>query len=579
MISTLGEQGIAVPPGYALTSHAYWEFVQLNGIRENIARLISVWQAGQATLAETGQGIRKRFLLGSWPLDVEKATRTAYQNLSVATFGVDKVDSRVSVAVRSSATAEDLPDASFAGQLDSFLNIEGEEALLLACRQCYASLFTYRAISYRRTMGFDHAKIALSVGVQRMVRSDVGGSGVMFSIDTESGFDKVIIINAAWGLGENIVQGSVNPDKYQVFKPLIQDTKFTPIIDKKCGEKAMKMVYGAGSTGAKQHHQPKTRNVPTSKAERVAFVLSDDEVLQLARWACIIERHYGCPMDMEWAKDGVTGELFIVQARPETVHSRGSSSSLKTYKIIGKKGPEVAKGLSIGAAAVFGRVCLIEDASGIGQFVKGSILVTRTTDPDWVPIMKLAAAIVTDHGGRTSHAAIISRELGLPAVVGTSNATYVMHTGQDVTVSCAEGDTGIVYAGSSPITTETIDLTHLPESSTKVMLNLANPAAAYRWWRLPADGIGLAWMEFVVTNAIQVHPMALVHFDELKDADAKEKIAALTTRYTDKPAYFVDKLAHGFAALCAVTYPKPAILRLSDFQDQRVRRPRWRCRV
>ncbi|KAL3442037.1 phosphoenolpyruvate synthase [Aspergillus insuetus] len=566
MISTLANQGIAVPPGFAVTSHAYWEFVQLNGIRENIARLISVWQAGQATLAETGEAIRKRFLLGSWPLDVEKAIRTAYKKLAVATFGVDRVDSRVSVAVRSSATAEDLPDASFAGQLDSFLNIEGEEDLLLACRRCYASLFTDRAISYRQTMGFDHAQIALSVGVQRMVRSDSSGSGVMFSIDTESGFDKVIIINAAWGLGENIVQGAVNPDEYQVFKPLLQDDKFTPIIDKKCGEKAMKMIYGAGSTGPIQHHQPTTRNVPTSKAERVAFVLTDNEILQLARWACIIERHYGCAMDMEWAKDGLTGELFIVQARPETVHSRGSSSSLKTYKIVGKKGREVAKGLSIGAAAVSGRVCLIEDARDIGQFVQGSILVTRVTDPDWVPIMKLAAAIVTDHGGRTSHAAIISRELGLPAVVGTSNATYVLHTGQDVTVSCAEGDTGFVYEGCSPITTETIDLTHLPESSTKVMLNLANPAAAYRWWRLPADGIGLARMEFVVTNAIQVHPMALVHFDELKDGNAKNKIATLTARYTDKPAYFVDRLAHGFAALCAATYPKPAILRLSDFK-------------
>ncbi|CEL08993.1 Putative Phosphoenolpyruvate synthase [Aspergillus calidoustus] len=557
MISTLTPRGIPVPPGFAVTSHAYWEFVQANGIRENIARLIAVWQSGRATLTETGETIRKRFLLGSWPIDVEDAIRGGYRKLAMEA-GVDKV----SVAVRSSATAEDLPDASFAGQLDSFLNIEGEEAVLLACRRCYASLFTDRAISYRQTMGFDHAKIALSVGVQRMVRSDASGSGVMFSIDTESGFDKVVIINAAWGLGENVVQGTVNPDEYQVFKPLLEDEKLAPIIDKKCGDKAMKMVF-AGP--AQHHHQPTTRNVPTSKAERAAFVLNDKEILQLARWACTIERHYGCPMDMEWAKDGLTDELFIVQARPETVHSRKDAAVFKTYKL-GKKGRELAKGLSIGAAAVAGRVCLIEDAKDIGQFVDGSILVTKATDPDWVPIMKHAAAIVTDHGGRTSHAAIISRELGLPAVVGTGNATYVLHTGQDVTVSCAEGDNGFVYEGCSPIKTETINLTNLPESPTKVMLNLANPSAAYRWWRLPADGIGLARMEFVVTNAIRVHPMALVHFDKLKDAGAKQQIARLTARYMDKPAYFVEKLAHGFAALCAATYPRPAILRLSDFK-------------
>ncbi|KAL4983336.1 hypothetical protein BDW68DRAFT_194519 [Aspergillus falconensis] len=562
MISTLAPRGIAIPPGFAVTSHAYWMFVQANGIRENIARLICVWQSGRATLAETGESIRKRFLLGSWPPEVEDAIRSAYRNLA-ARAGVDSV----SVAVRSSATAEDLPDASFAGQLDSFLNINGEEAVLLACRRCYASLFTDRAISYRQTMGFDHAKIALSVGVQRMVRSDASGSGVMFSIDTESGFDKVIVINAAWGLGENIVQGTVNPDEYQVFKPLLEDERLAPIIDKKCGDKAMKMVYaGQGPSRQSPHHEPTTRNMPTSKAERAAFVLTDKEILQLARWACTIERHYGCPMDMEWAKNGLTNELFIVQARPETVHSRQDAAVFKTYRIVGKKGRELAKGLSIGAAAVSGRICLIEDAKDIDQFVDGSILVTKATDPDWVPIMKHAAAIVTDHGGRTSHAAIISRELGLPAVVGTGNATYILHTGQDVTVSCAEGDNGFVYEGCSSIQTETIDLTHLPESPTKVMLNMANPAAAYRWWRLPADGIGLARMEFVVTNAIQVHPMALVHFEKLKDEDAKAQIAHLTARYMNKPAYFVDKLAHGFAALCAATYPQPAILRLSDFK-------------
>ncbi|KAL3429194.1 phosphoenolpyruvate synthase [Aspergillus tetrazonus] len=523
MISTLAPRGIAVPPGFAVTSHGYWEFVQANCIRENIARLISVWQSGRATLAETGESIRKRFLLGSWPPEVEDAIQSAYRNLA-ARAGVDSV----SFAVRSSATAEDLPDASSAGQLDSFLNIEGEEAVLLVCRRCYASFFTDRAISYRQTMGFDHAKIALSVGMQKMVRSDASRSGVMFSIDTESGFDKVIVINTTWGLGENIMQGTVNP--------------------------AMKMVYvGRDPSRQSPHHEPTTRNMPTSKAERAAFVLTDKEILQLARWACTIKRHYGCPMDMEWAKNRLTNKLFIVQARPETVHSRQDAAAFKTYGIIRKKGRELAKGLSIRAAAVSGRICLIEDAKDIDQFVDGSILVTKATDPDWVPIMKHAAAIVTDHGGHTSHAAIISRELGLPAVVA-----------QDVTVSCAEGDNGFIYEGCSSIQTETIDLTNLPESPTKVILNMANPAAAYRWWRLPADGIGRARMEFVVTNAIQVHSMALVHFEKLKDENAKAQVARLTARYIDKPAYFVDKLAHGFAALCAAAYLRPAILR--DFK-------------
>ncbi|KAL2133621.1 hypothetical protein VTI74DRAFT_2023 [Chaetomium olivicolor] len=554
MISALSSKGIAVPPGFATTSHAYWHYVDANGIREKIGALISEWQAGHASLAETGQAVRRLFLRGSWPASAADAITTAYQKLSAKT-GIENLR----VAVRSSATAEDLPDASFAGQLESYLNISGKDRLLDACRRCYASLFTDRAISYRQAKGFDHMSIALSVGVQRMVRSDAWGSGVMFSIDTESGFDKIVLINAAWGLGENIVQGTVNPDEYQVFKPLLDDAKLVPIIQKKRGDKAMKMILSRG------HHHAPTRNVPTSKAERAAFVLADDEILQLARWACAIEKHYRCAMDMEWAKDGTTGELFIVQARPETVHSRQDSAVFKTYTVK-SKGRVLATGLSVGDAAVSGHLCLIEDAKDIDKFVEGSILVTGSTDPDWVPIMKRAAAIITDHGGRTSHAAIVSRELGVPAVVGTGNATYVLHTGQDVTVSCAEGDVGFVYEGISDIATTTVDLKGLPAVRTNVMLNLANPSAAYRWWRLPADGIGLARMEFVVTNAIQVHPMALVHFDRLRDQAAKEEIAKLTAGYDHKPDYFVDKLAHGLAALCATVYPKPAIIRMSDFK-------------
>ncbi|KAK1758275.1 hypothetical protein QBC47DRAFT_374175 [Echria macrotheca] len=552
MISALESKGVAVPGGFATTSEAYWYYVDFNGIRGKIADLVSEWQEGKLSLPETGHMVRSLFLRGSWPADAADAIKKSYRELS-AKSGV----ANLGVAVRSSATAEDLPDASFAGQQETYLNISGENALLDACRRCYASLFTDRAISYRQNKGFDHMCVALSIGVQRMVRSDLSGSGVMFSLDTESGFDKVVLINAAWGLGENVVQGTVNPDEYQVFKPLLDKPDVVPILQKKRGDKSIKMVYG-------DKHMP-TRNVPTSKAERAAFVLTNSEILQLARWACTIESHYGCPMDMEWAKDGISGELFLVQARPETVHSRRDAAVFKTYKVA-NKGRVLTTGRSIGDAAISGRICLIESAKDIDKFIDNSILVTESTDPDWMPVMKRAAAIITDHGGRTSHAAIVSRELGLPCVVGTSNATFVLHTGQDVTVSCAEGDTGFVYDGIADISSQTIDLTNLPTVHTSVMLNLADPASAYRWWRLPADGIGLARMEFVVSNAIRVHPMALVHYDTLRDENAKKEIATLTAGYDHKPDYFVDKLSHGLASLCAAVYPKPAIIRMSDFK-------------
>ncbi len=552
MIQTLGAQGINVPPGFATTSDAYWKYLSANKIDAKISAYIEEWRAGKASLSETGEAIRNLIKRGDWPKDAADEIASAYRELCHRTGKTD-----VAVAVRSSATAEDLPDASFAGQQETYLNISGEAALLNACRRCYASLFTDRAISYRQTKGFDHMKVALSVGVQQMVRSDIGGSGVMFSIDTETGFDKIVLINAAWGLGENVVQGTVDPDEYQIFKPLLADPSRVPIIEKKCGQKAKKMIYG-------DETEP-TRNVPTSKAERAAFVLADSDILKLARWAVTIEKHYGCPMDMEWAKDGETGEIFIVQARPETIQSMREAGIFKSYHIT-KKGAVLSKGLSIGDAVVSGRVCLIENARDIDKFVDGSVLVTETTDPDWVPVMKRAAAIVTDHGGRTSHAAIVSRELGLPAVVGTGNATELLHTGQDVTISCAEGDEGFVYEGEAEIAVETIDVSGLPETRTEIMLNLANPGAAFRWWRLPADGIGLARMEFVISNAIRVHPMALVHFDKLKDEAAKEKIAAMTARYADKSEYFVDKLSLGLGRLAAAVYPKPVIVRMSDFK-------------
>jgi pyruvate,water dikinase len=553
MVRNLGQKGVRVPPGFATTAQAYWHFIEANKLKDTIARHLADLAAGKMTLAETGQTIRRAITQGDWPAETARALASAYDELS-RRAGVANVD----VAVRSSATAEDLPDASFAGQQETFLNIRGHDALLDACRRCFASLFTDRAISYRQAKGFDHMAIALSVGVQRMVRSDLGGAGVAFSIDTETGFDKVALIDAAWGLGENVVQGAVDPDAYQVFKPLLSEPLLTPIVEKRLGSKMQKMIY------AKDGDRP-TRNVPTSRAEREAFVLNDDEILTLGRWICVIEDHYGRPMDIEWAKDGATGELFIVQARPETVQSRKQAGDYLSYRIK-SKGKKLVSGLSIGDAIVTGRVCLIERARDIERFVDGSVLVTETTDPDWVPIMKRAAAIVTDRGGRTSHAAIVSRELGLPAIVGTGDATRLLHDEQEVTVSCAEGDEGFVYEGFADYETETLDLQDVPPTRTQIMLNLANPAAAFRWWRIPADGIGLARMEFVVSNHIKVHPMALVHYDALKDDEAKRTIAALTRGYDSKTEYFVDRLARGLARIAAAHYPKPVIVRMSDFK-------------
>jgi len=552
LIAALEPRGINVPPGFATTAEAYRLFIEHNELGPIVESRLSDLAAGRASLAETGSAIRAAILGGDWPEDIERAIRSAYRRL-----GEMAGQEAPGVAVRSSATAEDLPDASFAGQQETFLNIEGEDALIRACRRCYASLFTDRAISYREAKGFAHEDVALSVGVQRMVRSDRAGSGVMFSIDTESGFERSVLINAAWGLGENVVQGAVDPDEYQVFKPLLEDESLCPIVAKKRGAKTVKMIY------ASQGDAP-TRNVPTSKEEQAAFALTDEEILTLARWAVEIERHYECAMDMEWAKDGPDGDLFIVQARPETVQGQQDAGALKSYRLK-ERGETLVSGAAIGEAVVAGRVSIIESASEISDFEPGSVLVTGTTDPDWVPIMKQAAAIVTDHGGRTSHAAIVSRELGLPAIVGTGNATRVLHDQQDVTVSCAEGDEGFVYEGICEFEVETLDLGDIPETRTEVMLNLANPAAAYRWWRLPTDGVGLVRMEFVINNEIKVHPMALVHPERVQP-EVLRQIDELTRGYEDREEYFVDRLSRGLARIAAVQHPRPVIVRMSDFK-------------
>ncbi len=548
MISTLKSAGINVPGGFATTADAYWRFVEANALQDHIAKEIGKLDKELTNLAEVGGAIRKLILETPFPQDLEDAIRQAYRDMRASGGGT--------VAVRSSATAEDLPEASFAGQLETYLNVEGEDALLVACKKCFASLFTDRAISYRENHGFDHLKVALSVGVQKMVRSDLASSGVMFSIDTETGFPRTVLVTGAWGLGETVVQGMVDPDEYQVFKPLLEDQSLTPIVEKSLGAKGRKMIYGAEGS---------TLLTETSEVERSSFVLADDEVLRLARWAVIIEKHYGLPMDMEWAKDGETGELYIVQARPETVQSRREASALKTYELK-NRGPLIVSGLAVGDAIGAGRVCRLDSADEIERFETGAVLVTKITDPDWVPIMKRAHAIVTDHGGRTSHAAIVSRELGLPAIVGTGDATQRLSDGQDITVSCAEGDEGHVYDGIADFTVTEIDIARIPKTRTKAMLNIANPSAAFRWWRLPADGVGLARMEFIISNHIKVHPMALIRFDQVTDETARAEIERLTAGYDLKGEYFVDRLARGIARIAAAHYPNPVVVRMSDFK-------------
>jgi pyruvate, water dikinase len=553
MIQTLEKEGVRVPPGFATTAQAYRDFLEHNELNQKLSDEIDAMHSGDQSLETTGDHIRKLFRKGSWPQEIEEAIRDAYRTLS------EKEGKRgPAVAVRSSATAEDLPDASFAGQQETYLNVTGQDDLLNACRKCYASLFTDRAIAYREEKGFDHLDVALSVGVQKMIRADKGGAGVMFSLDTETGFPDIVVINAAWGLGENIVQGAVTPDEYRIFKPVLDNKDLVPIIEKICGDKQKKMVYARGGNQT-------TRNTDTTIKERREFVLEDKEILQLARWACAIEKHYDKPMDMEWARDGKDGELYIVQARPETVQSQKQAASLKSYRLK-EKGKKLLEGLSIGQGIGAGKVQVILSADDIDQFEEGNVLATEMTDPDWVPVMKKASALITDLGGRTSHAAIVSRELGLTAVVGTGNATDELKDGDEVTVSCAEGDDGFVYDGELDYEEKEIDLENLPEPPVQLMMNIASPPAALRWWRLPAKGIGLARMEFIINNVIKVHPLALSRFDDLEDKDARKQIEELTRRYEDKTDYFVDHLARGIGTIAASQFPEPAIVRMSDFK-------------
>ncbi len=566
MYQHLSSKGVKVPNGFAITAEAYKHLLKEAGIEAAIRDALADLDTSDINnLRERGKKVREIILNAKFPEDLEEEIKKAYAKME------EEYYPNVDVAVRSSATAEDLPDASFAGQQETFLNITGTDALIEACHKCFASLFTDRAISYRHDKGFGHFDVYLSIAVQKMVRSDSASSGVMFTIDTESGFEDVVYITGAWGLGENVVQGAVNPDEFYVFKPTLKKG-FRPIVSKRLGLKQFKMVY------TDDPKEP-VKNIETSPKERNTYVLSDDEILKLANWACIIEEHYQKAMDIEWAKDGDgkqvgTGELFIVQARPETVHSQRATNYMETYKLL-EKGEVLATGKAVGEKIGQGKAHVIRDVSQIASFNEGEVLVTDMTDPDWEPIMKVASAIVTNRGGRTCHAAIISRELGIPCVVGTEDGTERIPTGADVTVSCAEGEEGKVYKGLLKYEVERIDFANVPKTKTMIMMNVGIPEQAFSQGRIPNDGVGLARIEFVINSHIGIHPLALIHFEELKkkaesDEDVRkvvEEIESKTAAYEDKSQFFVDKLAQGIATIAAGFYPKDVIVRMSDFKS------------
>jgi pyruvate,water dikinase len=559
MYRELASQGVKVPNGFAITADAYRDFLRATKLDRTIEDILqSLNTQDVENLRQRGRHVREAILSAILPAHLQQAITEAYDRLS------DGSHDLVDVAVRSSATAEDLPDASFAGQQETYLNVQGHQVLLDACKRCFASLFTDRAISYRVDKGFDHLRIALSIGVQRMVRSDLATSGIMFSIDTETGFKDAVLINASYGLGENVVQGAVNPDEYYVFKPTLKQG-FRPILQKMMGSKEFKLIYDVG--GGKM-----VKNVPVPPDDRTRFAMSDEDILTLARWACVIEDHYSAkkgrpsPMDMEWAKDGHTGDLFILQARPETVQSQKERDTMETYHLP-QRGRVLVRGRSVGEKIASGPVRVIKSAQYLQQFKEGEVLVTDKTDPDWEPIMKKAAAIVTNRGGRTCHAAIVSRELGLAAVVGTEKGTEVLRDGQMVTVSAAEGDIEVVYDGKLAFHVDRVILKGLQRPKTKVMMNVGNPEEAFSLSFIPNDGVGLAREEFIISTYIKAHPLALLDYDRLDDVVVKAEIDQVSVGHPDKPQFFVDKLAEGVAMIAAAFYPKDVIVRLSDFKS------------
>jgi pyruvate,water dikinase len=560
---------ILVPPGFALTTVLYREFIKHNQLGELINDQLQALSDQKQSLSTTGTTIRQAILAGEFNDEHRTEIADAYQGLCEK-VGLENCD----VAVRSSATAEDLPEASFAGQQESYLNIQGPDALIASSRACFASLFTDRAIAYREQQGVNNQGIALSIGVQQMVRSDKACAGVMFTIDTETGFPHAVLINASWGLGESIVKGSVTPDRYMVFKPLLANKEFSPIIEKQRGSKLIKMIYAQKQNtptdiAAQNTSTDFTQTIDTTMQEQRALVLDNQEILLLANWATAIERIYDKPMDIEWAKDGATSNLYIVQARPETIESRKDRHLLKTYYLkqsAQKTAQVLAKGASVGNAIVSGKAFYLNDPNEGDSFPAGAILVTERTDPDWVPIMKKAAGIITDLGGTTSHAAIVSRELQVPAIVGTGNATQTLSTEMVVTMDCASGSNGEVLLGALEYGTRVVHLDQIPTTTTNVMINVAVPDGALRWWQLPIAGIGLARIEFIIASVIKAHPMALIHPEKVTDPNILEEISLLLGSYQDGAEYFIDTLASGIAKIAASVYPKPAIVRFSDFK-------------
>ena len=557
MISQLTEKGVRVPTGFATTAEAYRTFLAHNGLSERISQALAALDVNDVTeLARVGKEIRQWILDTPFPAELDADIETAW-NKMVADAGSDQI----SVAVRSSATAEDLPDASFAGQQETFLNISGLENVKEAMRHVFASLYNDRAISYRVHKGFAHDIVALSAGVQRMVRSDSGAAGVMFSIDTESGFEDVVFVTASYGLGETVVQGAVNPDEFYVHKPTLRAGK-PAILRKTMGSKLIKMTFTDSAQAGKS-----VQVVDVAEQERKQFSISNEEITELAKYALIIEEHYGRPMDIEWGRDGLDGKLYILQARPETVKSqeKEQGSSLRRYTISGNK-TVLCEGRAIGQKVGQGRVRLVKDASQMDIVQPGDVLVTDMTDPDWEPVMKRAAAIVTNRGGRTCHAAIIARELGIPAVVGCGNASQVLQEGQEVTVSCAEGDTGLIYQGLLNVSVDEVALDNMPKSPVKIMMNVGNPELAFSFTNIPSEGIGLARMEFIINRQIGIHPKALIEFDKL-DSDLQDEIRERIAGYPSPTDFYVDKIAEGVATLAASVYPRKAIVRMSDFKS------------
>jgi len=556
----LAAEGVKVPNGFATTAAAYRRYLAHNQLDQRIGEALHDLDTRDVrALAVTGAKIRQWLMRGDIPDDLAAEIRVAYKELA-AEYGPSP-----DVAVRSSATAEDLPTASFAGQQETYLNIRGTENLLATCKRVFASLFTDRAISYRVDQGFDHMSVALSIGVQKMVRADLGAAGVMFTLDTETGFRDVVFINAAYGLGENVVQGSVNPDEFYVFKTTLA-SGHRPILKRQLGSKERKLIYAADAMAGVS-----TRNIPVKKQERERFALNDDEVLQLARYAVAIEQHYSkqagrpMPMDIEWAKDGESNQLFILQARPETVHAAKATHALETYRLQ-QRGPVLATGKSVGQKIAAGTARVILEAKDMNELKAGEVLITDITDPDWEPVMKIAAAIVTNRGGRTCHAAIVARELGIPAIVGCGDATQRIASGSAVTVSCAEGDDGNVYQGALPFRKETADLSKLPHPETHLMINVGNPQTAFEVCQLPNDGVGLARLEFIINNSIRIHPRALLDYAQLAPA-LRERIDPLIAGYPDPRRFYIDRLAEGVGTIAAAFYPKPVIVRLSDFKS------------